>query len=93
VDDRRRVHAEGVEDREAPEFTDVEAFRRDEAKAVRATMERLPGDQLRVIELAYFGGFTQSEIATMLDMPLGTVKGRMRLALDKMRDGLAGAAA
>jgi RNA polymerase sigma-70 factor, ECF subfamily len=93
VDDRRRVHAEGVEEREAPEFTDVEAFRRDDAKTVRATMERLPGDQLRVIELAYFGGFTQAEIATMLDMPLGTVKGRMRLALDKMRDGLAGAAA
>jgi RNA polymerase sigma-70 factor (ECF subfamily) len=51
-------------------------------------MERLPADQLRVIELAYFGGFTQTEIAAMLDMPLGTVKGRMRLALDKMRDGL-----
>jgi RNA polymerase sigma-70 factor (ECF subfamily) len=93
VHDRRRVHAEGIEEREAPEFTDVEAFRRDEAKKIRATMERLPGDQLRVVELAYFGGFTQTEIAAMLDMPLGTVKGRMRLALDKMRDGLGEAAA
>jgi RNA polymerase sigma-70 factor, ECF subfamily len=52
-------------------------------------MNTLPSDQLRVVELAYFGGFTHSQIADMLGMPLGTVKGRMRLALDKMRDGLA----
>ena len=39
----------------------------------------LPADQLKVIELAYFGGFTHTEIAEMLDTPLGTVKGRMRL--------------
>ena len=45
----------------------------------------LPPDQLRVIELAYFGGFTHSEIAEMLDTPLGTVKGRMRLGLEKLR--------
>ena len=93
VHDRRCSQVEGIEEREAPELTDVEAVRRDEAKTVRATMERLPADQLRVIELAYFGGFTQTEIAAMLDMPLGTVKGRMRLALDKMRDGLGAAAA
>ena len=56
-------------------------------------MERLPQDQLRVVELAYFGGFTHSQIAEMLGEPLGTVKGRMRLALDKMRDGLGEAVA
>ena len=38
-----------------------------------------------MIELAYFGGFTHSEIAKMLGMPVGTVKGRMRLGLEKMR--------
>jgi RNA polymerase sigma-70 factor (ECF subfamily) len=38
-----------------------------------------------VIPLAYFGGFTHTEIAAMLEMPIGTVKGRMRLGLDKMR--------
>ena len=38
-----------------------------------------------MIELAYFGGFTHSEIAKMLEMPIGTVKGRMRLGLEKMR--------
>jgi RNA polymerase sigma-70 factor (ECF subfamily) len=42
-----------------------------------------------VIELAYFGGFTHTEIATMLQTPVGTIKGRMRLGLDKLRVGLA----
>ena len=45
----------------------------------------LPADQCQVIELAYFGGFTHTEIADMLDAPVGTVKGRMRLGLKKMR--------
>src|ERR687896_441346 len=40
------------------------------------------------IELAYFGGFTHTEIATMLETPVGTVKGRMRLGLEKMRHAL-----
>jgi RNA polymerase sigma-70 factor (ECF subfamily) len=38
--------------------------------------------------MAYFGGFSQTEIAEMLDLPLGTVKGRMRLGLEKMRGNL-----
>jgi RNA polymerase sigma-70 factor (ECF subfamily) len=42
-----------------------------------------------VIELAYFGGFTHVEIAEMLEAPVGTVKGRMRLGLKKMREVLA----
>jgi RNA polymerase sigma-70 factor (ECF subfamily) len=51
-------------------------------------MDALPPDQCRVIELAYFGGFSQTEIAAMLDAPVGTVKGRMRLGLAKLRDEL-----
>ena len=91
---RHEVEVEGIEERKAaPEFTDVEALRRDEARTVRSAMDGLPADQLRVVELAYFGGFTHSQIAEMLSMPLGTVKGRMRLALDKMRDGLGEAVA
>jgi RNA polymerase sigma-70 factor (ECF subfamily) len=43
-----------------------------------------------VIELAYFGGFTHTEIAAMLDTPVGTVKGRMRLGLEKLRGRLRG---
>jgi RNA polymerase sigma-70 factor, ECF subfamily len=94
VHDRRRADVEGLEERKAaPELTDAEALRREEAHEVRSAMERLPADQLKVVELAYFGGFTHSQIADMLGMPLGTVKGRMRLALDKMRDRLGEAVA
>ena len=94
VHDRRRASAEGLEERqEAPERTDVEVARRDEARTVREAMETLPEEQHRVIQLAYFGGFTHTQIAEMLDMPVGTVKGRMRLGLDKMRRALAPEAA
>ena len=70
---------------EAPERTEVEAARREEARSMRVLIDELPHEQRRVIELAYFGGFTHEQISRMLDTPLGTVKGRMRLALEKMR--------
>jgi RNA polymerase sigma-70 factor, ECF subfamily len=90
VHDRRRASDEGIEERfEARERTEVEAARRDEAKQIRGMLEALPEDQSRVIELAYFGGFTHSEIAEMLGAPIGTVKGRMRLGLEKLRGQLA----
>jgi RNA polymerase sigma-70 factor, ECF subfamily len=86
VHDRRRAGDEGIEERfEARERTDVEAARREEAGTVRAALSSLPADQCQVIELAYFGGFTHTEIADMLDAPVGTIKGRMRLGLKKMR--------
>jgi RNA polymerase sigma-70 factor (ECF subfamily) len=88
--DRRRASAEGLEERqEAPERTEVEVARRDEAREVREAMHTLPGEQLEVVRLAYFGGFTHTQIAEMLDQPIGTVKGRMRLGLEKMRRALA----
>ena len=91
---KRRADAEGIVEREAAgELTDVEAFRRDEQRQVRAAIEKLPEAQVRVIELAYFGGFTHHQIAEMLHEPVGTVKGRMRLGLDKLRRELAGAMA
>jgi RNA polymerase sigma-70 factor (ECF subfamily) len=90
VHDRRRESAEGIEERhEAPERTEVEAARREEARSVRSALDTLPDEQRRTIELAYFGGFSHSQIAEMLDMPIGTVKGRMRLGLDKLRRQLA----
>ena len=93
VHDRRRASDEGIEERfESGERTDVEAARRDEAREVRSALRSLPEEQSRVIELAYFGGFSQSEIAAMLDTPIGTVKGRMRLGLKKMRGELNGLA-
>lgn len=89
VHDRRRASDEGMDERfEATDRTDVEAFRRDEAQHVRSAMDTLPAEQRQVIELGYFGGFSHSEIAEMLDMPVGTVKGRMRLGLAKMRTAL-----
>jgi len=91
VHDRRRASDEGIEERfEARERTEVEVARLDEAAEIRDVLQTLPAEQSRVIELAYFGGFTQTEIATMLETPLGTVKGRMRLGLEKMRVQLGG---
>ena len=91
VHDRRRASDEGLDERlDSGERTDVEAARRDEAREVRTALRALPEEQSRVIELAYFGGFTHTQIAEMLDMPIGTVKGRMRLGLEKLRRQLAG---
>ena len=91
VHDRRRASDEGIEERfEASERTDTEVARLDEAAEIRRALTTLPDEQSRVIELAYFGGFTQTEIAALLDAPIGTVKGRMRLGLEKMRAQLGG---
>jgi RNA polymerase sigma-70 factor (ECF subfamily) len=91
VHDRRRASDEGLEERfEARDRTDAEVARRDEAAEIRTALKSLPAEQSRVIELAYFGGFTHTEIASMLDTPIGTVKGRMRLGLEKMRAQLGG---
>jgi len=78
-----------LEHRPAAELTDTEALRRETAQEVRGALDELPGEQSKVIELAYFGGFSHSEIAGMLGVPLGTVKGRMRLGLEKIRGELA----
>jgi RNA polymerase sigma-70 factor (ECF subfamily) len=84
--DRRRESDEGIETRfEAPEHTELEVARRDEARELRAALDELPQEQSRVIELAYYGGYTHSEIAELLDAPIGTIKGRMRLGMEKMR--------
>jgi RNA polymerase sigma-70 factor, ECF subfamily len=90
VHERRRAYDETAAERlDAGDRTDVEAVRRGEADQVRGALEGLPADQRRVIELAYFSGYTHTEIAEMLAMPLGTVKGRMRLGLEKLRTRLA----
>ena len=87
----RDVGDEGVAERvAASERTEAEVERRDEARHVRSVLGELPADQRQVIELAYFGGFTHSQIAEMLKLPAGTVKGRMRLGLTKMRVALGG---
>ncbi len=89
VHDKRRASDEGLEERlESGERTDNEVARREEAASIRSAMDTLPADQSHVIELAYFGGFTHTEIADILEAPVGTVKGRMRLGLEKLRNQL-----
>jgi RNA polymerase sigma-70 factor, ECF subfamily len=91
--DRRRASDDGLAERfAAPERTELEVARLAEANEIRTALETLPADQSQVIELAYFGGFSHTEIADMLDTPIGTVKGRMRLGLQKMRGRLSGPA-
>jgi RNA polymerase sigma-70 factor, ECF subfamily len=51
-------------------------------------LNSLPAEQRSVLELAYFGGYTYPEIAKAMDLPLGTIKSRIRLALEKMRAGI-----
>jgi RNA polymerase sigma-70 factor (ECF subfamily) len=74
---------------EADELTELEVERRDQARHLRGALEGLPPDQRHVIELAYFGGLTHMQIAEVLALPAGTVKGRMRLGLTKLRNTLA----
>ena len=78
-----------LEQRPAAERTEEEALRRETAVEVRGAIGKLPGEQAKVIELAYFGGFSHSEIAAILGLPMGTVKGIMRLGLEKIRGELA----
>ncbi|HSO97522.1 MAG TPA: sigma-70 family RNA polymerase sigma factor [Solirubrobacteraceae bacterium] len=89
VRESRNVPDDGLaEQLPARERTDLEVVRRDEATRVRSVLGELPTEQRQVIELAYFGGFSHSEISEMLALPAGTVKGRMRLGLTKMRIAL-----
>jgi RNA polymerase sigma-70 factor (ECF subfamily) len=56
-----------------------------DAAAARVALNSLPPEQKQVIELAYFGGLSHTEIATQVAAPIGTVKGRIRLGLDRLR--------
>lgn len=100
IDERRRMarrtRLEEPGDGTAPEvpgparFYDphLEAVLAEERRAVREAMTRLPPAQREVIELAYFAGLTQVQIAAQTGEPLGTVKTRTRLGMRKLRDSL-----
>jgi RNA polymerase sigma-70 factor, ECF subfamily len=64
----------------------AETLRNSQRDQVREALGTLPQEQLKILELAYFSGYTHVEIAELLSLPLGTVKGRMRLGLKKIRD-------
>jgi RNA polymerase sigma-70 factor, ECF subfamily len=55
---------------------------------IHAALARLPAEQKQALTLAYFGGYTQSQIAELLAQPLGTIKTRLRLAMQKLREFL-----
>jgi len=61
-----------------------------ERSAIQEALSSLPAEQRQAIELAYYGGYTYSEIAEMSRVPLSTVKGRARLALEKLHSYLVG---
>ena len=85
----RNVADEGLAERlESDARTEVEAERREQSQAIQRALGTLPADQRQVIELAYFGGFTHTEISELLMLPEGTVKGRIRLAMVKLRTTL-----
>lgn len=66
-------------------------YGRERAEKVRAALQQLPNEQRLAIELAFFTGLTQSDIATRLQQPLGTIKARIRRGMLRLRDQLGGA--
>src|SRR4029077_5002033 len=89
----RPAPLEVAEQRAADEDTAAMAERNVAQQTVRLALQTLPDAQRRTIELAYFGGYTHVELAELMGVPLGTVKGRMRIGLQKMRRALEGSRA
>lgn len=85
---RRRTQdkVEATAPRSQPSEAFAETWRNSQREQIREALDTLPAEQLKILELAYFSGYTHVEISTLLDLPLGTVKGRMRLGLKKIRD-------
>jgi RNA polymerase sigma-70 factor (ECF subfamily) len=72
--------------RSQPSEAFADSWRNSQRDQVREALNTLPAEQLKILELAYFSGYTHVEIADLLELPLGTVKGRMQLGLKKLRD-------
>src|SRR5919107_1953780 len=85
---RRRAQEkiEASAPRSQPSEAFAETLRNSQRDQVREALNTLPPEQLKILELAYFSGFTQVQVSELLDVPLGTMKGRMRQGLKKMRD-------
>ena len=83
---RTRDEVEASAPTSEPSEAFAETWRNTQQEQVREVLKTLPQEQLRILELAYFSGYTHVEIAERLSLPLGTVKGRMRLGLENLRN-------
>jgi len=82
---RTQEKVEASEPKSQPSEAFAQSWRNSQSEQVREALSTLPQEQLKILELAYFSGYTHLEIADLLGVPLGTVKGRMRLGLKKMK--------
>lgn len=84
-------HLEGIQNldlaSQEPEMWQY-VWRSEQAHVIREALEELPPEQRQVIELNYFSGYSHAEIACKLDLPIGTIKGRIRLSLCKIKTRL-----
>jgi RNA polymerase sigma-70 factor, ECF subfamily len=87
---RRRTQEklEASAPRSQPSEAFAETWRNSRRDHIFQAMKALPPEQSKILELVYFSGYTHVEIAGLLNIPLGTVKGRLRLGLEKMRGSL-----
>ena len=100
IDSYRTTESRGGPPREQPlireeaslDNVEEQTIAREQARTVHVALNVLPEEQRTVIDLAYFAGLSQIEVADRLEVPLGTVKGRTRLALNQLRRSLSLAA-